>query len=469
MSRPRLLLLLPALAMLAACAVAPPLPRPTIEIPAAWKLEAPWRESTPRDALPRGPWWERFGDPQLDALQVRALGGSPTLAIAQARLAQARAVAASASAALLPQLSLGTRVSRLRISANRPLTNNAAPNYATTQNDFAAVFAVNYELDLSGRVRQGIDAVQASVEQTAADLENARLVLSAEVAASYINLSSIDTELDVLSRSIALQRRALAFVGARRELGVASGLEVAQQQALLDSTLTQVDLLQRQRAQFEHALATLVGAAAPVFAIEPAPRRLVLPEVPLGVPSTLLERRPDVASAERAMAVANAQIGVAQAAFFPSITIGPTLGTDSRSLASLLNAPSLLWSFGVSATQVLFDGGRLKANVDFARAGHDLVAANYRRVVLTAMQEVEDGIIGLAAVSRASAQAAIAQASARRVFDLASGRYEGGVSSYLDVITAQQSLLASERQVAQLQGQSLLLGVFLVKALGGDW
>jgi multidrug efflux system outer membrane protein len=169
------------------------------------------------------------------------------------------------------------------------------------------------------------------------------------------------------------------------------------------------------------------------------------------------------------MAVANAQLGVARAAFYPSITLGPTLGVESRSLASLFDAPSLVWSFGVSATQVLFDAGRLRANVDFARAGHDVASANYRRVVLTAMQEVEDGISGLAALTRATTQAGAAVASARRVLELATGRYEGGASTYLDVITAQQALLASERQAAQLQGQSLLVSVFLIKALGGDW
>jgi NodT family efflux transporter outer membrane factor (OMF) lipoprotein len=206
-----------------------------------------------------------------------------------------------------------------------------------------------------------------------------------------------------------------------------------------------------------------------VFAIDAVVKSFAVPAVPLGVPSDLLERRPDVAAAERAMAVANAQIGVARAAFYPSITLAPSYGVESRSLASLFDAPSLVWSFGVSATQVLFDSGRLKANVDLARAGHDVASSNYRRVVLVAMQEVEDGISGLAALTRASAQAATAVASARRVLELATARYEGGASTYLDVITAQQSLLNSERQAAQLQGQSQLVSVFLIKALGGDW
>lgn len=464
------LLALAATLLLAGCAT--PLPqkdKPVLDLPVAWQLEAPWRESAPRDAQPKGPWWQRFGDPQLDELQQQALTANASLAAASARLAQARAVVASTSAGLFPQLNLGARPVRQRISANRPLSSYSSVNSSTVQNDFTLALSVNYEVDLSGRVAQGIASAQASAEQSAADLENTRLLLSADLASAYFNLRELDTELDVLRRSIALQRRALDFVSTRRELGAASGLEVAQQQALLDNTLTQVDVLRRQRAVFEHAIATLVGTPAPVFALAAEVKQFSLPAVPLGVPSEVLERRPDVASAERAMAVANAQIGVARAAFYPSITLAPTFGVESRSLSSLFDAPSLIWSFGVSATQVLFDAGRLNANVDFARAGHDVASANYRRVVLTAMQEVEDGISGVAALSSASAQADTAVNSARRVLDLATGRYEGGASTYLDVITAQQSLLNSERQAAQLKGQSLLVSVFLIKALGGDW
>jgi NodT family efflux transporter outer membrane factor (OMF) lipoprotein len=458
-----------AVVLLAGCASAPPLDKPAVDVPTAWKLDVPWRNATPRDAQPKGPWWQRFNDPQLDALQQQALQASPTLMAAGARLAQARALAASTGASELPTLGVGLRAARQRISANRPLTNYSATNFATVQNDFVPAFTVNYEVDLSGRVQQAVAGAQASVEQARADLENTRLVLGADLAVAYFALRAVDIELDVLARSIELQRRALAFVTARRDGGVASGLDVAQQQALLDNTLTQVDLLRRQRGQFENALATLSGQAAPGFALAPSSRRISVPEVPLGLPSDMLERRPDVAAAERAMAVANAQLGVARAAYFPSITLAPTLGLESRSLASLFNAPSLIWSLGVNAAQSIFDGGRVKAATNFARAGHELAAANYRRVVLTALQEAEDGIIGLAALQRAQDQAQTAAASARRVLDLASGRYEGGVATSLEVISAQQALLASERQLAQLQGQSLLVAVFLIKALGGDW
>ncbi|MDP3136325.1 MAG: efflux transporter outer membrane subunit, partial [Burkholderiaceae bacterium] len=226
-------------------------------------------------------------------------------------------------------------------------------------------------------------------------------------------------------------------------------------------------LLRRQRGQFEHAIATLTGTPAPQFTLGPQSQPMAPPAVPMGVPSDLLERRPDVASAERAMAVANAQIGVANAAFYPSVILSPSLGVDSRTLSRLFDAPSLLWSLGVSATQALFDGGRLDANLQFAKAGYEATVSNYRRVVLTAMQEAEDGISGLAALERAHAQSRTAVQSARRVLELANARYEGGVATYLDVITAQQSLLNAERQAAQLLGQRMLTSVFLVKALGG--
>lgn len=455
--------------LLSACAAGPDYQPPKLDLPVSWTLDAPWREATPDDASAKGPWWQRYGDPQLDALQQQVLAGSPTLAAASARLAQARAVVAAGSSAQLPQLTLGTRDARQRISANRPLSSYNSSNFSTIQNDFTLSLAASYEVDLAGRVQRSVEGARASAEQSAADLENTRLLLTAELAVDYFSLRALDTELDVLSRSIALQRRSLELVTARHDLGAASGLDVAQQQALLDTTLTQVDVLRRQRAQFEHAIATLTGTPAPLFSLAPRMQVFEPPAIPLGVPSDVLQRRPDVAAAERAMAAANAQIGVASAAFYPSVMLGPSVGYESRDLATLFNAPSLLWSIGVSAAQSVFDGGRARANVDFAKAGYDVTVANYRRVVLTAMQEVEDGITGLAALDRATTQAQTAVASARRVLDMATGRYEGGASTYFDVITAQQALLASERQAAQLLGQRQLGSVFLVKALGGDW
>ncbi|MDM0012871.1 efflux transporter outer membrane subunit [Variovorax sp. J22P168] len=458
-----------AAALLAGCVAGPDYRKPEVEVPVSWQLEQPWRQASPSDAEAKGPWWLRFGDPTLDALQLKALAGNPSLAIASARLNQARATLAGAESALYPQVGLGARASRLKISANRPLTNYTASNYSTVQNDFALLLNASYELDLAGRVQRSVEGATASAEQSAADLENTRLLLTADLASNYFNLRAIDLELDVVSRSIELQQRALQFVTDRHEGGAVSGLDVAQQQALLDNTLTQVSLLKRQRALFEHAIATLTGTPAPNFSLAPDVRPLRPPPIPLGVPSDALERRPDVAAAERAMAAANAQIGVATAAFYPSVNLLPTGGVDSRSLSTLFDAQSVLWSIGVSATQSIFDGGRIRANVDFTRAGYDATVASYRRVVLTAMQEAEDGITSLAALESASAQSQAAVASARRVLEMSASRYEGGATTYLDVITAQQALLNIERQSAQLSGQRMLGSVFLVKALGGDW
>ncbi|WP_034296559.1 efflux transporter outer membrane subunit [Herbaspirillum sp. RV1423] len=458
-----------AAAALAGCAAGPNYRKPDVDMPVSWQLDAPWRQSTPSDDQAKGAWWERFGDAQLNALQEKAMQDNQTLAIASARLMQARAAANATSAGMFPQVGVGARASRLRISGNRPLTNYNSPNFSTVQSDFALGLNVNYEVDLFGRVQRSVEGARASAQQSASDLQNTRLLLSAELASSYFNLRELDVELDVLSRSIDLQRKALELATSRHDLGATSGLDVAQQQALLDTTLTQVDVLRKARSQYEHAIATLVGTPAPSFSLPSALVPMTPPAVPVGVPSDLLERRPDIAAAERAMAAANAQIGVASAAFYPSIMLAPSYGVDSRSFGALFDAPSVLWSLGVSATQTLFDGGRISAGVDFAKGGYEASVANYRRVVLTAMQEVEDGITGIAALDRAYTQSQAAIVSARRVLDLADSRYVGGVATYLDVITAQQSLLNSERQAAQLMGQRMLTSVFLIKALGGDW
>jgi outer membrane protein, multidrug efflux system len=454
---------------LAGCVAGPDYLKPAVETPPAWKLEDGWREATPSDAEPKGPWWQRFDDPRLDALQAQALAQSPSLAVASARLAQARAVVAATNAGLLPSVTLGTRAGRQRISANRPLSSYSSPNFSTVQNDFALSLAVNYEFDLAGRVQRTVEGARASAEQAAADLENTRLLLGTDLATAYFNLRATDIEIDVVARSLELQLRSLEFVSTRHDLGAASGLDVAQQQALLDTTRTQLDLLRRQRGPFEHAIATLTGTPAPSFGLAPDLRELAPPRVPLGVPSDVLQRRPDVASAERAMAAANAQVGVAKAAYYPSIVLGSSVGAESRALGNLFDASGLIWSLGAQIAQPLFAGGRLDANVEFARANYEATVASYRRVVLTAMQEVEDGITGLAALERADTQARIAVETARHVLELASARYEGGATTYLDVITAQQSLLTAERLVAQLAGQRLLTSVFLIKALGGGW
>jgi outer membrane protein, multidrug efflux system len=454
---------------LASCAVGPDYQRPETALPAAWTTEAPWHAARPDDAIDRGQWWHIFKEPALDALESDAVERNPSLAIASEHLAQARAIVTIAASSLYPSVNLNAGENRLKISQDRPRASYTLPNASTVQNDLNSGFAVRYELDLFGAVRRQAESARASFDQARADLANARLVVTAELAADYFNLRGLDTEIDVVRRNIEAQRRALELVSARHDNGVASGLDLGEQQAQLDTTVTQIDLLRVQRAQFEHAIARLVGAPAPAFSIPPQSAPIEVPAVPVGIPSDVLQRRPDVASAERAMAAANAQVGAAKAAFFPTIMLGANYGRESNQLTNLLSAPSALWSLGVAATQPLFDAGRIGAGVDFAQAGYRSSVAAYRDAVLGAMQEVQDGMSSTTFLARAAAESDAAVKSSLHVVALATDRYTGGLATYLDVINAQQTLLTNQRQQAQIHGQQTVNAVFLVKALGGGW
>jgi multidrug efflux system outer membrane protein len=460
--------------LLAGCAVGPDYHRPSADIPPAWQPVAPWHEAVPGDTALKGNWWELFEDPALNPLVEQALAGNQNLRVAAARLKQARDQLSVARSALFPTVDLSASALRRKDSANRPLGAFSSGNQTTAQNDFVIGPSVGYELDLFGRVRREVEGARASAQQAEADFQNTRLVLMAALVTNYFSLRENDAEIEVVRRSLDLQRDALTFVSSRHDLGFATGLDLAQQQALLDAGATQLELLQNQRAQFEHAIATLIGTPAPSFSLAPDLTAPPLPALPLGLPSDLLQRRPDVASAERAMAAANARIGVARAAYFPSINLLPGLGVpsvgwESNALASLFAAPSQLWSIGLSAEQTLFDAGKTRANVRFADADYTAAVATYRQTVLTAMEEVENGITGLSTLERAEIQADASVHSAERAFDIATDRYKGGVDTYLDVITAQQTLLTNQRQAVQIRGQQFSTAVFLVKALGGGW
>ncbi len=460
--------------LLAGCAVGPDYHQPSADLPSAWQPAAPWHEAVPGDTALKGNWWELFEDPALNPLVEQALAANQNLRVAAARLEQARDQLTIARSALFPTVDLSASALRSKDSANRPLAAYSARNQSTVQNDFAFGPSVGYERDLFGRVRREVEGARATAQQAEADFQNTRLLLMAALVTNYFSLREIDAEIEVVRRSLDLQRGALTFVSSRHDLGFATGLDLAQQQALLDASATQLELLQNQRAQFEHAIATLIGTPAPSFSLAPDATAAPLPALPLGLPSDLLQRRPDVASAERAMAAANARIGVARAAYFPSINLAPGLGVpsigwESNALASLFTAPSQLWSIGLSASQTLFDAGKTRAIVRFADADYAAAVAMYRQTVLTAMEEVENGITGLASLERAKVQANASVRSAQRAFDIATDRYKGGVDTYLDVITAQQTLLTNQRQAVQIQGQQFSTAVFLVKALGGGW
>jgi multidrug efflux system outer membrane protein len=461
-------------ALASGCAVGPDYHRAAAEVPPSWQPEAPWHEAAPGDTTLKGNWWELFQDPQLNLLVEKALASNQNLQVAAARLQQAQAQLTIARSALFPAVELSGSALRAKDSANRPLSAYAEPNQSTVQNDFRLGPSVNYELDLFGRVRREVEGARASAQQAEADFENTRLILMATLVSNYYSLREIDAEMAVVRRSLDLQQDALKFVSSRHDLGFATGLDLAQQEALLDSSAAQLELLQNQRDQLQHAIATLVGMPAPGFTLASSAEARPLPVLPLGLPSDLLQRRPDVASAERAMAAANARIGVARAAYFPTIDLAPGLGVpsigwESNALASLFAAPSRLWSIGLSASQTLFDAGKTRANVRFADADYTAAVATYRQTVLTAMEEVENGITGLASLERAEIQANASVRSAQRAFDIASERYKGGVATYLDVITAEQALLTDQRQAVQIQGQQFTTAVFLVKALGGGW
>jgi multidrug efflux system outer membrane protein len=457
---------------LAACAVGPDYHRPSAETPPAWQPEAPWHEAAPSDAALKGNWWELFRDETLNPLVEQALAGNQNLLVAAARLDQARSQVTVARSYLYPEVGAQASAARNKTSANRPLAAYSTPNQSTVQNNFTLGPTVNYELDLFGRIRRQVEGYRAAAEQSAADFENTRLMLTTQLVSNYFTLRELDSEIDVVNHSLDLERDALTFITSRHDLGYATGLDLAQQQALVQSSAAQLELLQVQRAQNEHAIATLVGTPAPGFSIAPLVSPGNLPVLPTGLPSDLLQRRPDVASAERAMAAANARIGVARAAYFPTIQLMPlipTLGWESSAVSSLFNAPSQLWSVGLSATQTLFDAGRTRANVHIAEEDYTAAVATYRQTVLTAMEEVENGITGLTSLDRAAVQANAGVESAQRAFDIASERYKGGVAIYLDVLTAQQTLLSNQRQAVQIHGQQFTTAVYLVKALGGGW
>jgi NodT family efflux transporter outer membrane factor (OMF) lipoprotein len=458
-----------ALAFLPACTVGPKYQRPSAPTPPSWTSSGPWQTAAPRDSLPRGAWWEIFQDAELSRYEQQLLKQNQTLAASQARLEQARALARVATAPFFPQAAVDPNAQRQRLSGDRPVSGSTAPASAVTQNVFNIPFALSYEADVFGRVRRNLEAANASLQSSAADAQNVQLVLTSELAGDYFSLREVDAEIAVVQQSVSYQQKGLELVENRHRGGVASGLEAAQQAALLDSTKAQIALLQRQRSQFEHAIAVLTGVPPENFTLASGAFHTALPPIPPGVPSDILERRPDVASAERVMAYANAQVGLARTAFFPRITIFGGGGLQSRDITTLFSAPSLFWSVGTDALQPVLTGGRNRANLAAARAGYDQSVANYRETVLSAFQQVEDGLSALNSLAQASTTQQAAVEDSRRALEIANNRYVGGLTTYLDVITAQSTLLNNERLATQLLGQQLVTEVFLVKALGGGW
>ena len=467
--RPGLLTGLSLAALLAGCAATPPYARPTVDTVPAWQGDGPWRPAQPADGQLRGNWWVAFHDAALDELEAAALINNQSLKAAFANLDASHALLDQARAGLFPQLNLNAQGTRTRTSANRPSATYGTAATSTVQNDFVVGAQASYEADLFGRVRATVASARANDEAAAANFESVRLLLTANLASTYYSLRELDDELTVTRASLNLQDKALKLIEARHEAGNASGLDVAQQATLLDSTRSQLELLLRQRAQLEHALATLCGTPATGFRVAPGTLPDTLPAVPVGVPADILERRPDVAAAERNVAVANAQIGVARSAFFPSIMLNAGIGHESHLLETLPNAPSYLWSLGSAAALTVFDAGRNRARAEQAEAGYTGAVATYRQTVLTAFQEVEDNLSALDILDRAATDAHDAVAHADKAYEITNTRYEGGLANVLDVITAEQALLNNQRTLAQINGQRWQATVYLIKALGGGW
>ncbi len=453
----------------AGCTVGPNYKRPSAPSTVKWDLAEPWREGDPKDSIPKGQWWTVFHDEDLNTLEAQSLVANQTLKVSLARLEQARATAAIQVATVFPTLGTDPNVTRQRLSGNRATNGVPIQLKPVTQNTYAVPFTVSYEVDLFGRRRRSIEAAEASYQANAADVENVRLLVTSQLAGDYFNLRELDSEMQILTRTVEALQKGLDLVNSRHKGGVASGLDVAQEETLLNTTHTQAVLLQQQRKFFEDAIAVLVGQPAPDFHIEPRVLNAEPPALDTGLPSDLLERRPDIAEAERQMAVANAEIGVAKAAYYPSLNIFGQGGWQSADIAKLANAGSAFWALGANVGEAIFTGGARRAQMQFARAGYDANVASYRQTVLAAFQEVQDQVTGLAVLIQAQQSQQQAVDAARRTLDISTSRYSGGLVSYLDVVTAQQNLLTDEQELAVIQGQRLISSVLLVKALGGGW
>jgi multidrug efflux system outer membrane protein len=452
-----------ASALLAGCSMAPAYRPPQVAAPAQYKEVAGWTAATPRDDAPRGPWWQAFGDPVLNDLETRAAAASPTLAAALARYDEARATARVQRADLFPQIDATGSAERDRLSANRPLGQNTAQTY----NDFVVGGTLSYELDLWGRIRNSVKAANADAAASAANLASARLSLQAAVADAYVRLRGFDAQADLLNRTVAAYDRAYQLTRTRHLGGIASGLDVNRAQTTLSSARARISAVANQRAATEHELAALVGAVASDFSVPARVQPLAAPEVPAGAPSELLQRRPDVAAAERRMFAANARIGVARAAYFPTVTLGLGGGWETTQ-GSLLSVPSSFWGLGpIAAALSLFDGGKRHAQVRLSRAQYDEQAADYRDTVLTAFRQVEDGIAAMRHLTAQLVDQRDAAEAAARTSDLAFTRYRDGAADYLEVVTAQTAALDAEDALLAAQVDRMRASVALVKALGG--
>ena len=451
---------------LSACSLAPTLKTPVVPTADSYKELGPWTQAQPADRLPRDSWWALYDSAELDDLEQRLITGNPTLAAALASYEQARALSDQARAGLFPTLGVGAGVSRNRESTNAPLRGPTTPTY---YNANSLSGSVSYELDLWGQIRNEVAAGEANAAASAADLENARLSLIGQLVTDYMQLRSLDRDSAILDDTVKAYARALSLTQQRHGAGIAPGLDVSQAQTQLDAAQSQASQTFASRALMEHAIAALLGVSASTFSIEPKIVALTLPQVPSGVPTTLLQRRPDIAAAQRRMIAANANIGVARAAYFPSITLGAQGGFQSTGFSNWLSAPSSFWAIGPNALLSVFDGGLRRAQVAQARAEFDASAANYRGTVVTAFQQVEDSLSTLNYYHDAAVEEKAAVDAAQHTLDLSMALYKQGATDYLTVVTSQTALLQTQLESQNLDTLQLSASVNLILALGGGW
>ena len=465
MPRAKLFILAGTALALTGCSLAPPYSPPVMTVPQAYKETGPWTPASPADAAPRGRWWTVYGDETLNALEDKIEAGNPNLALALARYDEARANLAMARASLVPELDAGGSALANRQSANRPLRAGGANYY---QNDTIGA-TLSYEFDLWGRVRNMVAAGKADARASAADVASMRLSLEAQLADAYLNLRGLDAQSALLDQTTDAYARALKLTEILHSGGAVAGLDVGRAQTQLGVTQAALTEIKAQRALYEHAIAALVGEPASVFSIAPDSKLPPAPRTPVSAPSELLQRRPDIAAAERRTAAANAQIGVARAALYPSLTLSATGGFQNTGGANLLSAANSWWAIGPSLAMALFDGGRRKAVVRASRDQFDEAAATYRATVLTAFQQVEDNLTLSNRLADEASQQTTAVVAAQKTEALSLVQYKMGAVTYLDVVIAQTADLQAQQTELSIETRRLLASVDLVRALGGGW
>jgi NodT family efflux transporter outer membrane factor (OMF) lipoprotein len=453
------------------CSVGPNYVRPTAESPSAYKEAIPWKPAEPRDQEPRGPWWMVFKDPKLDALLSQVEVSNQTIKAAEARVREARALTQAARAALFPLVSAsasrtrsGSGTGTARINSDGSIVQSGS-----VRNNYNVSLDASWEVDLWGRVRRTIEASEATAQASVADLEAAKLLAQAQLAEDYFLLRVQDAQIRLLNDTVEAYQRSLQLTRNQYAVGVAARADVAQAETQLKSTQAQAIDASIQRAQLEHAIAVLLGKAPADFAVTAEVAPTEFPPIPPGLPSELLERRPDIAAAERRAAAANAQIGVAEAAFFPDLTLSATGGFQSSVLSQLFTLPSRFWSLGPALAQILFDAGLRRAQTNQAIATYDENVASYRQTVLSGFQEVEDNLAALRILDQEAAVQDEAVKAARESLAITLNQYRAGTANYLAVVIVQATALANERAALTILGRRLTASVALIQALGGGW